>query len=690
MSINYRHEVDIPVTDIEDPEDDIVFAEYHRDTNEFLDGLDYELPKTDPNGIIAKLKSMLTSKGYSKRTNDYEMLSYRQREEISTPSFDSDDFNKSVQGKYEKDKLNIKNIFILVGAIITCGLLASFYFKILSMTSTAAMTILSNSTHNFFPTTIVVSLDGFHPHYISSHLTPTLHNMLVYDFGAPYMIPSFPSSTFPNHWTLVTGLYPSEHGIVGNTFFDPKLNKQFVNTNPKLGGLDPDFWQGGEPIWTTAQRQGVKAAVHMWPGSEVPGVGPKTDFDRYNGSELLTSKVEKLMKWIDREDEHERPQLMLTYVPTIDLYGHKYGIHGPNMTKALSYVDNFVALLQSELKARNLDDIVNLVFLSDHGMAPTSNDRLIYLDDLVDMTKIEHVDGWPNFGLRTTEEYNSDEVYLEIKEALSKSPQKDGYDVYKVEEIPEEYEFGGTINRHKFNYRLAPIWIIPRVGYSVTTHKQMEELGGDYKPKGVHGYNNTEILMRALFLGRGPYFKNKFQNHKVEPFANTEVYNMICDSLNLKPSPNNGTNSFQFLDSTWKDDSAFPGLSFEVQHLVENATYDMLWRPNAKPQVSNVGTNSDPLESMIVAESIISSMRTVHMPKPTDFENNDNHPEVDVETFSATSTNSPASNLKDDPSAANFVDEILSDVGDFIEDTIHDIGEGFTGLSGWLKGLGSD
>ena len=106
------------------------------------------------------------------------------------------------------------------------------------------------------------------------------------------------------------------------------------------------------------------------------------------------------MGWIDRESIETRPELILTYVPTIDQFGHKYGISGQNLTEALTYVDNFIDLMQQEIHKRNLDEIVNMIIVSDHGMAPTSNDRLLYLDDLVDLDKIEHIDGWPLFGLR--------------------------------------------------------------------------------------------------------------------------------------------------------------------------------------------------------------------------------------------------------------------------------------------------
>mmetsp|Transcript_6737 Transcript_6737/g.6642 ORF Transcript_6737/g.6642 Transcript_6737/m.6642 type:complete len:591 (-) Transcript_6737:46-1818(-) len=539
--------------------------------------------------------------------------------------------------------------------------------------------ILSNSTHEFYPTTLVISLDGFHPHYINPHLTPTLHEMMLNDYGAPYMIPSFPSSTFPNHWTLVTGLYPSEHGIVGNTFYDPILDKQFVNTDPKQGGLDPDFWQGGEPIWSTAFKQGVNSAIHMWPGSEVSGVGiggGPLDVDKYNGSEVLSSKVNRVMNWLDREEIELRPELILTYVPTIDQFGHKFGINGSDLKSALTYVDDFVDLMQMELMKRNLKDIVNLIIVSDHGMAPTSNNRLLYLDDVIDLKMVQHVDGWPLFGLRPSSEFSTDDIQNEIMKNIENiDPNlRDHYRILRTEGMPVEWQFGGKEFDHKFNYRLAPIWIIPDVGYAITTKKQMEDNNFDYRPKGVHGYNNTELLMRALFLGSGPYFREKLPesdyNYKIKPFPNTEVYNLICDTLDLIPAPNNGTSpkdlvspllsSSNLLPYDWTDNLQYPDLPFEVEHVVEDATYDLLWKKptRERPTSISISTNMHPYESLVSEESLFSSMDIEKVPKPTDL--------FDSEPTQSDKGNSH--NLWEE--IDDKLEDILDKIGESFQDTI--------------------
>ncbi|KAK6198895.1 putative nucleotide pyrophosphatase precursor [Scheffersomyces amazonensis] len=711
MSVNYPqpHAVDVPVTDMDDPDDDYLFNEQnnlHRSTSndeDFLEVLDYENDGKSNNmgKLLGKVTSLFKSSSSPGNSSDssYQMLNNangRERER-DDDSFEIDDEDIENPNRFDIRDYQIKLLnkkvrkTVAFGSIITGLLISIIIFLIVRNNKNHSTTIyvnkfnkqiISNSTHDFHPTTIIISLDGFHPHYITPKLTPTMHNLLVNEYASPYMIPSFPSSTFPNHWSLVTGLYPSEHGIVGNTFYDPLLKKQFINTNPKVGGLNPEFWQGGEPVWTTAKNQGINAAVHMWPGSEVPTIGPEINFDKYNGSELLTSKVDRVLGWIDKEDISTRPELILTYVPTIDTFGHKYGISGTNLTDALTYVDNFIDLLQKELHDRNLDNIVNLIIVSDHGMAPTSNERIIYLDDLVDLNKIQHLDGWPLFGLRPFEQYSNEEIYNEIMENYKKLDYKDTFDVFKVEDIPSEWEFGGNISDHRFNYRLAPIWIIPKVGYSVSTHKQMKENNNEYSPKGVHGYNNTEVLMRAIFLGSGPYFK-QFGHNKFEPFKNTEVYNILCDSLNIKPAPNNGSSTIILnngLSNDWLDPLEYPDLPFKIDHIVVNATYDLLWKKkpaDSSATTISISTNNKPLQSMISEESSISSIVNTPIAKPTDFED-----EVDEGD-----DNDDDNDEEEEPHEGNkggFLDSIIDGLQDFVEDAQDTIGDSIDTVGDWF------
>ena len=192
---------------------------------------------------------------------------------------------------------------------------------------------LSNGTHTFAPTTILISLDGFRADFLSRNLTPTLNAFIREGVSPKYMMPSFPSLTFPNHFTLVTGLHPESHGIVGNTFWDPEVQKEFYYTDPSRS-MQPEWWNA-EPIWVTAERQGVRTAIHMWPGSEAHiGAFEPAFVDEFNGDEVLHRKVERIFHWLDLPGPNDtsakdagletRPQLIAAYVPDVDADGHTY------------------------------------------------------------------------------------------------------------------------------------------------------------------------------------------------------------------------------------------------------------------------------------------------------------------------------------------------------------------------------
>lgn len=188
------------------------------------------------------------------------------------------------------------------------------------------------------------------------------------------------------------------------------------------------------------------------------------------------------------------------------------------------------------LNDRNLTDIVNVVVVSDHGMATTSTDRVIQLDDLIDVDLVEHIDGWPLYGLRPKNPIDLRGLYDRLSVGAYKSP---NFEVYlRDEDMPEKYHFSK-------NDRIAPLWIVPKTGWAIAVKKEFDVKeakaeGEAFEPKGLHGYDHEHALMRAIFVARGPAFPHK-PNSKLKPFQNTEVYNIICDSLGVQPKHNNGT-----------------------------------------------------------------------------------------------------------------------------------------------------
>ena len=432
-----------------------------------------------------------------------------------------------------------------------------------SFRSSQSVPTLSNGTHLFAATTILISLDGFRADFLNRGLTPALNSFIASGVSPRYMLPSFPSVTFPNHFTLVTGLYPESHGVVGNTFWDPELEEEFFYTDP-LRSMDPRWWNA-EPLWVTAEKRGVRTAVHMWPGSEahIPPLEP-TYLDKYNGSEALTRKIERILQLIDLAGDHDesealspdrRPQFIAAYVPNVDTDGHLYGPNSTEIRATISDVDSMLAVLMDGLYDRNLTEIVNIVVVSDHGMATTSNTRLVQLDDLIDLSLVDHIDGWPLRGLRLKNPLQDMQFLYE--QLLKEAEMSQGFDVYTLETMPERYHFTN-------NKRIAPLWVIPKTGWAVVEKKdfnvaEAQAAGTVYHPMGIHGYDHEHPLMRAIFVAQGPAFPH-VGNSRVPVFQNIDVYNIICDSLGIKPHPNNGTLRLPLKTEGLHDDENAPGL----------------------------------------------------------------------------------------------------------------------------------
>ncbi|KAG9204127.1 hypothetical protein G6514_001764 [Epicoccum nigrum] len=428
--------------------------------------------------------------------------------------------------------------FFLVLLAIIYRLSSSSNSQVAAFTATA----ISNGTSLFAPTTILISLDGFRADFLYRNLTPTLNRFVAEGISPKYMLPSFPSVTFPNHYTMATGLYPEAHGIVSNTFWDPVLQKEFYYTDPKRS-LQP-FWWGGEPLWVTAEKQNVRAAVHMWPGSEAHIDDQQIAYvDKYNGSEILDRKVDRIMGLLDVPGPMDigvkadvpRPQLIAAYVPNVDADGHRYGPNSTQIRETISHADAMIGGILKGLQERNLTNIVNVVVVSDHGMATTDVSRMIQLEDLVNPAELSHIDGWPLYGLRPKDPENLYPIYEQLKRKHGENP---NIEIYLRENMPERYHFSN-------NDRIAPLWIIPKAGWAIVTKSEFDieegkKKGEVYHPRGLHGYDHEHPLMRAIFVARGPAFPHK-AGSRMEPFQNIELYNIICDSIGMTPAPNNGT-----------------------------------------------------------------------------------------------------------------------------------------------------
>lgn len=396
--------------------------------------------------------------------------------------------------------------------------------------------VLSNGTHEYDPTIIVISLDGFRADYLDKGISPALQSFADDGIRAEYLQPSFPTVTFPNHYTMVTGLYPESHGIVGNIFHDPVTKKEFHYTVPSQS-IASEWW-GGEPIWVTSIKQSQRSAVLMWPGcaSKIADYYPTYSVP-YQSHTPLDDKTSQILDWLDMPRD-KRPTAILAYAPEVDSAGHHSGPDSKEVEDAVVKVDKFVQSVLDGVAARNLTEVVNVLVVSDHGMAGTSANRLIYIDDYIDYNEVEFRDGWPLFELRPVDGVDVKKIYTDLKTASLQS--NGSWEVYMRDvDMPDKYH-------HSNSDRIAPIIAIPAAGWSFVTHTEFNiETTRVYHPRGIHGYSHESPLMRAIFVARGPAFTGRgsarVKRKIVPPFQNTELYGLMARTLGLKPAPNNGT-----------------------------------------------------------------------------------------------------------------------------------------------------
>lgn len=371
--------------------------------------------------------------------------------------------------------------------------------------------------------TILVSLDGFRWDYLDRYEAPTLRALAAEGVRMRSLTPSFPTKTFPNHYTLVTGLRPAHHGIVGNWFFDPESGETFGMS--KAASNTEQRWWGGEPLWITAERQGVRSVCYFWPGSEAAhdGVRPSR-WVPFNDKIPSNERVDGLLRWLD-VPEAERPRLATLYFSAVDHAGHKHGPDAPALQESITEVDGALARLMAGLKRLDLSGRTNLIVVSDHGMSPQSPDRVVFLEDLVDVRTIEIETTGPYAGLRPKPGTRSDaELAAAIRVRAPRQVQ-----VYTRDEVPARYEFSGSD-------RIPAVLLIADDQWSIEEKRGWGAKRLTYS-RGNHGWDHRSANMGGLFVAAGPAFA---RGKTIERTDNIHVYNLVCAILGLKPAPNDG------------------------------------------------------------------------------------------------------------------------------------------------------
>ncbi|KAL3691182.1 hypothetical protein R1sor_004833 [Riccia sorocarpa] len=386
------------------------------------------------------------------------------------------------------------------------------------------------------PTVILISADGFRWTYQYKVPTPNIDRLRLNGTEtATGLLPVYPSLTFPNHYSIATGLYPAWHGIIGNSFSDPEFK------DPRgfnMSNYDSKWWLG-EPIWVTATKNGLRAATYFWPGSEVlhgPWTCDPKFCHKYNGSVPYEDRVDTVLSYFDLPSG-EIPSFISLYFESPDHEGHENGPDSPQVAAAIAKIDSLIGRLILGLEKRGVFEDVTVILVSDHGMAPNCDSKMIYLEDLglgsdLNMSWLD--DAGALLAIRPPPEVDAKALHEKMAAALSSGKVQNSQflKLYLKEDLPKRLLYSHSD-------RVQPIIGMPAEGYKVGWSKS-QTCGGQCG--GQHGYDNQLLSMRAIFFAHGPQFA---QGRVVPSFMNVEIYNVMATILGIKDvAANNGTAHF--------------------------------------------------------------------------------------------------------------------------------------------------
>lgn len=368
------------------------------------------------------------------------------------------------------------------------------------------------------PKLLLVSIDGLRADMLDRGITPNLSRIAHDGVRAQWMTPSYPSLTFPNHYTIVTGLRPDHHGIIHNSMQEEALGRFQLNLPDAV--TDARWW-GGEPIWVGAEKAGIRTATWSWPGSEaaIQGIRP-SQWRVYDAKVPLSDRVDQVLGWVGQTDA-DAPRLVTLYMEQVDKAGHHNGPDSPEYAAAIVEVDTAIGRLLDGLKARGLAATTNLIVLSDHGMAGVPEGQTIAVEDMVDPSIAVDVSMGQSIGFAPLpgKQQQAEKILLGAHAT---------YDCWTRQTLPPRWAYGS-------NPRIPPIVCQMHEGWNALSRERLAKREpGD---RGSHGYDNALPSMRAIFIARGPSFK---QGANLRGFDNVDVYPLMTRLLGIPAAPNDG------------------------------------------------------------------------------------------------------------------------------------------------------
>jgi predicted AlkP superfamily pyrophosphatase or phosphodiesterase len=370
------------------------------------------------------------------------------------------------------------------------------------------------------PTVLLLSVDGLRADKVDSINTPNLSRLAREGVRTVGMRPSYPSLTFPNHYTLVTGLRPDHHGLIHNAMNAEPLGEF------RLSDLDavrnPAWWEGGEPIWVSVRKAGFKSASWSWPGSEAPIHGlHASQWHHYDEKVPLPVRMQQLLAWLQGEPDGITPRFVAGYMEQVDQAGHAHGPDSPEYAAALREVDSAIGQLIENMQRKDLLDRTNIIVVSDHGMATVKHGQYVATQDMVAPAVAMVVSVGQSVGFMPQPGKQAEAEKALLGEHAH-------YQCWNKAQLPARWHYGS-------NPRIPPIVCQMQEGWDALTREMLAKRPpGD---RGSHGYDPALPSMQAVFVARGPAFA---QGKQLTAFDNVDVYPLLTRLIGIQGLPNDG------------------------------------------------------------------------------------------------------------------------------------------------------
>jgi predicted AlkP superfamily pyrophosphatase or phosphodiesterase len=368
------------------------------------------------------------------------------------------------------------------------------------------------------PYVILISFDGYRWDYVNRGITPNVNSLIGDGAKAVSFKPVFPTKTFPSHISIVTGMYPENHGIIFNEFND-KFHNSNYNTRDSVQ-LRNSRWYKGEAFWETARRQGIITASYFWPSSDLDLDDRNPEYYyHYVHKRPYEDRIKGVLEWLQYPYD-KRPHFITMYFDLTDGVGHRYGPNSPEINMAISSLDSTLGNLLSGLEEIQMRDSVNIILVSDHGMTEVHFEKIINVEEILDGYQFVHSNSGPVMMI-SADGGDIEKIYSLLEK------NENHYKVYLKNDIPPYYHFSKSP-------MISEILLVAEMGWAVITNKNLKWMKPE-KYNGNHGYNNHHLDMHGVFIAAGPQFKN---NYKTGTINSLDVYPLLCKIFNIIPNNN--------------------------------------------------------------------------------------------------------------------------------------------------------